>query len=83
MLQHYLKVALRNMFKYKGYTIINLAGLTMGLAICFVLFLWINDERSYDRFHENADRIYRSSWEARFGDNEWKTPWCPCLWRKP
>ncbi|MBX2875152.1 MAG: ABC transporter permease [Saprospiraceae bacterium] len=77
MFQHYLKVALRNMFKYKGYTLINLAGLTMGLAICFVLFLWINDERSYDRFHENADRIYRSSWEARFGDNEWKTPMVP------
>lgn len=77
MLQHYLKVALRNMFKYKGYTIINLAGLTIGLAICFVLFLWINDERSYDRFHEHSDRIYRSSWEARFGDNEWKTPMVP------
>ncbi len=77
MLQHYLKVALRNMLKYKGYSIIKLAGLTMGLAICFVLFLWINDERSYDRFHENADRIYRSSWEARFGDNEWKTPMVP------
>lgn len=77
MLQHYLKVALRNMFKYKGYSIINLAGLTIGLAICFMLFLWINDELSYDRFHENSDRMYRSAWEARFGDNEWKTPMVP------
>lgn len=77
MWQHYFKVALRNMFKYKGYSIINLAGLTIGLAICFVLFLWINDELSYDRFHEKAERIYRSSWEARFGDNEWKIPMVP------
>lgn len=77
MLQHYLKVALRNMFKHKGYSMINLAGLTIGLAICFILFLWINDEHSYDRFHDRAEQIYRSSWEARFGDNEWKTPFVP------
>jgi len=77
MLQHYLKVAIRNMLKYKAYTAINVAGLTIGLSVCFVLFLWVKDELSYDRFHENADRIYRSQWEARFGDNEWKTALVP------
>ncbi len=77
MIQHYLKIAIRNMLKYKGYTAINVVGLTIGLAICFVLFLWVKDELSYDRFHENADRIYRSQWEARFGDNEWKTALVP------
>lgn len=65
------------MVKYKGYALINIAGLTMGLAICFILFLWVKDELSYDRFHAHADRIYRAQWEARYGDNEWKTPMVP------
>ncbi|MGH7601875.1 MAG: ABC transporter permease, partial [bacterium] len=38
------------------------------------IFLWVRDEVSYDRFHANADRMYRALWEARYGDNEWKIP---------
>ncbi len=74
MFQNYLKITLRNMARYKGYTFLNVAGLTVGLAVCFLLFLWVKDELSYDRFHANADRIYRSQWKARFGDNEWEIP---------
>ncbi len=74
MFPNYLKVAARNMLKHKGYTFINVAGLTMGMTICFLIFLWVRDEISYDRFHAKADRIYRALWEARFGDNEWKIP---------
>jgi len=74
MITNYLKVAARNMLKHKGYTFINVAGLTMGMTICFLIFLWVRDEISYDRFHAKADRIYRALWEARFGDNEWKIP---------
>ena len=74
MLKNHLKVAWRNMSKYKGYTFINIAGLTLGLTICFLLFLWVKDEISYDRFHQNADHIYRSLWKAKYGEAEWETP---------
>jgi putative ABC transport system permease protein len=74
MFKNYLKVAARNMRKHKGYTFINVFGLTMGMTICLLIFLWVRDEMSYDRFHANANRIYRALWEARFGDNEWKIP---------
>ena len=54
-----VKLAVRNLWKYKAYSAINLAGLAMGLA-CFVLIaVWVQDELSYDRFHRNADRIVR------------------------
>ena len=77
MLKNHLKVALRNMSKHKGYTFINIAGLTLGLTICFLLFLWVKDELSYDRFHQNADHIYRSLWKAKYGEAEWETPLVP------
>ncbi|HMQ89955.1 MAG TPA: ABC transporter permease [Flavilitoribacter sp.] len=77
MLTNQLKAALRNMLRYKGYTLINIAGLSVGVAVCLLIFLWVKDELSYDRFHANADRTYRALWEARFGDNEWKIALVP------
>ena len=65
------------MLKYKGYSLINIIGLSIGLTICFLLSLWINDELSYDQFHENSNRIYRMQWEAKYGDNSWKMPLVP------
>ena len=59
MLANYLKVAFRTLAKRKGYAFINISGLAIGIACCMLIFLWVRDERSYDRFHENADRIYR------------------------
>lgn len=59
MFKNYLKVALRNLTKHKGYSFINIVGLAIGVA-CFVLImLFVQDERSYDRYHSNADRTYR------------------------
>ncbi|MCB0608894.1 MAG: ABC transporter permease [Lewinella sp.] len=77
MLTNQLKAALRNMLRYKGYTLINVAGLSVGIAVCLLIFLWVKDELIYDRFHANADRTYRAVWEARFGDNEWKITLVP------
>jgi putative ABC transport system permease protein len=58
MFKSYLKIAFRNLLKYKKYSFINILGLAIGLA-CFVLImLWVQDELSYDRFHKNADNIY-------------------------
>jgi putative ABC transport system permease protein len=59
MLRNYLKIALRNLLKHKGYTFINVFGLAVGIACCVLILLFVRDELSYDRFHEKADRIYR------------------------
>ncbi len=59
MLSNLLKVALRNLLKYKGYSFINVFGLALGMACSLFIFLWVQDELSYDRFHEHADTIYR------------------------
>jgi len=59
MLKNYFIVALRNILRQKGYSFINIAGLVIGLTCCIFLFIWVNDELSYDRFNTNSDRIYR------------------------
>ncbi len=59
MFKNYIKIAFRNILKHKGYSIINIAGLTIGIACCLVIILYVKDELSYDRFHSKADRIYR------------------------
>jgi uncharacterized membrane protein len=58
MLLHYLKIAFRNMWKYKMQSVVSIVGLAMGF-ICFALaMLWIRYEMSYDKFHRDAERIY-------------------------
>lgn len=59
MILHYLKVALRNFKKNKVFTIINLSGLVIGLTCAILIMLWISDEMSYDKFHEDYLNIYR------------------------
>lgn len=59
MLRNYVKVAVRNLGRWKGYAAINVFGLAIGIA-CFVLIaLYVHDELRYDRYHTKADRIYR------------------------
>ncbi|MCP4724474.1 MAG: FtsX-like permease family protein [bacterium] len=59
MLKNYLKITLRNFFNHKVFSLINLSGLTIGMICSILIMLWIRDEFSFDRFHENADEIYR------------------------
>ncbi|MCP4723620.1 MAG: FtsX-like permease family protein [bacterium] len=59
MFKNYLKIAFRNLLRYKGYSFINISGLSIGMACSILLFLYIQYEFSYDRYHEKADRIYR------------------------
>jgi putative ABC transport system permease protein len=59
MIKNYLKVSVRNLLKYKGYAFINILGLAVGIAASVLIFLYITNEMSYDKFHEKADRIYR------------------------
>ena len=60
MLLNHLKIAFRNIVRQKFYSLINILGLAMGLAICLVILLFVKDELSYDKHHKNADRIYRT-----------------------
>lgn len=59
MLKNYLKIALRNLFRHKIYSVINIFGLAVGLACFLMISVFILYELSYDRHHEKADRIYR------------------------
>jgi putative ABC transport system permease protein len=59
MIRNYLKVAIRNLLKYRGYTFINILGLAVGIAASVLIFLYVTHEMSYDTFHEKADRAYR------------------------
>ena len=59
MLKNYLTVALRHLRRGRAFTLINIAGLALGLASCLLIVLFVQDELSYDRFFDNADRIYR------------------------
>ena len=59
MFIHNFKHSLRNIKRHKIFTLINVSGLAVGLACCMLLLLWVQDELSYDRFHENGKHIYR------------------------
>lgn len=70
MLKNYLKIALRSLWKNKGFSAINIFGLAIGLATCLIIVLYVVDELSYDKFYENADRIYRINSDISFGGSK-------------
>lgn len=59
MLKNYFKIAVRNIVRNKAYSFINIAGLTLGITCCSLLFLFVVDEMAYDSMHNKRDRIYR------------------------
>jgi len=59
MLRNYWKVAVRNLLKNKFYSLLNIFGLAIGIACCILIFIYVNDELGFDRFHSKADRTYR------------------------
>lgn len=59
MFKNYLKVSLRSIKRSKAYSFINVVGLASGMACCLLILLWVWEEINYDRFHKNADEIYR------------------------
>ena len=70
MLKNYIKTALRNLYKHKGYSLINISGLAIGMAACLLILLYVNDELSYDNYNQDADRIYRVAFSGRWGGRE-------------
>lgn len=60
MFKNYIKIAARNLFKQKLHSIINITGLSFGIASCILIYLYVRNEWSYDKFHEKADNLYRA-----------------------
>lgn len=69
MFKNYFIITLRNLFKNGFYSIINIAGLSIGIACTILILLWVVDEKSYDKMHSRADRIYQVWVHANF-DNK-------------
>ena len=69
MLSNYIRIALRNLLRFKTYSVINITGLAVGMACCILILLYVYDEMSYDRFNKNSDRIYRIAVNGTLGNN--------------
>lgn len=69
MLKNFFKVAIRNLWKHKGYSFLNIFGLAMGMTCSLLILLWINDERSVNSFHANGARLY-SVYERQYYDGK-------------
>ena len=59
MLKNYLKIALRNFKRHKGYTFLNITGFAIGMACCLIIFLYVRHETGFDTYHKDVERIYR------------------------
>ncbi|MFC1561759.1 ABC transporter permease [candidate division KSB1 bacterium] len=70
MLKNYLMITVRNMRRYKGYSFINIAGLSFGIALCLLMFLFVQNELSYDNYHDEAENIYRLALNLRTAESD-------------
>ncbi|MFB6456952.1 ABC transporter permease [Chitinophaga sp. Hz27] len=70
MFRSYLKIAWRNLRKHKFHSFLNIFGLSLGITCFLLIMLYVNDEFSYDRFNDKADRIYRVNTDVKFGGIE-------------
>lgn len=77
MFKNHVKIAIRNLFKNKIYSLINVAGLAIGMACCLLILLYVRNELSYDDFHKNKNRIYRIGREVQRDDNVKLSAWTP------
>src|SRR5436190_4010034 len=66
MFRNHFKVAMRNLWKRKVYTLINILGLATGMAVCLLIVLFIQNELSYDNFQQQGDQIYRVALDRRY-----------------
>ncbi len=67
MLKNYFKIALRNIKKYKGFSFINIFGLAISISCCLLIYFYVQNELSYDKYHDDADLIYRINLDLTFG----------------
>jgi len=84
MFKNYMKITLRNLQRYKGYFFINISGLIVGMVVCILIFLYVQDELSFDKFNKKADRIYRIINRGKIQNNLMEVPlvsgpWGPAM----
>lgn len=85
MFMNHLRVAIRNLARRKTLSFINISGFAVGISCCLFLLLYIQDERTFDQFHHNKDRIVRLSTDVQRSNGEWVStafsgaPWAPAL----
>lgn len=77
MLKNHLTIAFRNLFKNKLFSAINIVGLALGMACCFLIVLFLQHEFSYDNFHTKADRVFRVNYGADFAGDGMVIATCP------
>jgi len=77
MFQHYLRTALRNLWRSRGYSLINILGLATGIATCLLIFLYIIHELSFEKDIPDYDKIYRVQVQGRFADDFFDVPLTP------
>jgi putative ABC transport system permease protein len=77
MILSYFTVALRNLLRHKLFSAINIGGLAIGLAAFWMIALYIGNELSYDRYHANADRIFRIAQHAQWDGGDFHGPITP------
>ncbi len=69
MLKNYIKIAMRNILRHKGYSFINITGLALGMACCILILLWVKDEVGTNMFHEKIDSIYQVRTIQHYGSD--------------
>ena len=69
MITNYFKTAIRILFRQKNYSAINIGGLAIGMSVCILILTYVFHEISFDKFHDNSDRIYRVGVDAEIGGN--------------
>jgi putative ABC transport system permease protein len=77
MFKNYFKVALRNLWKNKAFSAINILGLSAGLAVCLLIVLYVKDELSYDRYNAQAENIYRLDADISFNGTQFTSSVSP------
>jgi len=79
MFPNYFKTAWRSLRKNRTFSILNIIGLSIGVACSLLIALYVLDESSYDRFNTQADRIYRIDEQVKFGDFGYNGAWVPAI----
>ena len=77
MLQNFIRIAIRNLLRQKGYTLINIIGLSVGIASALLIFMFVFNENNYDRFNQQAKQIYRVYQDAFFSGEHMQSSWTP------
>jgi putative ABC transport system permease protein len=77
MFKNFLKVALRNLWKNKAFSALNIAGLSVGLAVCLLIVLYVKDELSYDKYNAHSENIYRVDADISFNGTQFISAFSP------